>query len=403
MFGNVFSIIDREVSAGLAFEELKAVHQIDRWFSFSAFEQSARHAAGRWKSFGLSRVEIENFRADGRTRVGSWIMPYAWDVDTAVLTITEPAELAGGVIARYRETPSSLSMWSGPTPENGIEADLVLVEDADEAGSYRGRNVRDNVVLTSTRGVFAKGLAAAKGAAGLVSDFVPHRSDLVHENFWMNAWSDDPGGWGLHGGDSRIFGFNISPHQGRWLRRLLKEHGRLRVRAVVRTRLYRGEIPVVTAVIPGIKRDEEVLVLGHGFEQGANDNASGCAVMLEAARALSRLIAEGRLPKPRRTIRFLLVSECYSNFAYCLKHPDRMASTVAALCVDSVAQRQDLCKTFLGIHRPPEANASFVSAYSRRLAAKVFDPWRPSSLPWFRRQTLGKRHLQTVCKGHAVR
>ncbi|MHC4711682.1 MAG: M28 family peptidase [Planctomycetota bacterium] len=377
MFQDVVDLIGREISAGLAFEELTAVHSIDRWFTFPAFAESARYLASRLKDTGLSRVKVEKYHADGRTRVGSWIMPYAWDVDDAVLTIEEPRELAGTVIARYRETPSSLAMWSGPTPSAGTVADLVLIEEADKPGSYAGRRVKNKIVFTSTRLVFVKGLAVSKGAVGVLSDFVPHRCDLVDHNFWMNAFSDDPGGWGLHAGDSRIFGFNISPRKGMWLRDLLKKHRRVRVSARVDTRLYDGTLPSVTGVIPGSKRNEEVLILGHGFEQGANDNASGVAVMLEAARALARLIHDGVLPEPRRTIRFLVVSECYTTFAYAEEHADRMKRTLGALCVDSVAQKQGPSATALGIHRPPDSNASFLSAYASRLAEKIFTPWRP--------------------------
>lgn len=378
MFHRVIDAIGREISAALAFEELKAVHSIDRWFTSPAFARSAGHIASRFKEHGLSSVKVEKYSADGMTRVGSWIMPYAWDVADAVLEIVEPSSLAGTIIARYRETPSSLAMWSGPTPPDGVLANLALVEEADRPESYAGRSVRGKVVFTSTRPVFMKGLAASKGAVGVLSDFVPHRCDLVDHNFWMNAFSDDPGGWGVHEGESRLFGFNISPRKGMWLRDLLKKHGKVRVKAVVESRLYEGTLPAVTGVIPGSRRNEEVLVLGHAFEQGANDNASGVAVMLEAARTLAKLIRDGVLPRPRRTIRFLCVSECYTTFAYAEEHSQRMARTVGALCVDSVAQRQDLSGTALGIHRPCDANASFLSAYAARLAEKIFTPWRPT-------------------------
>lgn len=380
MFRETVAKIGAEVSSRLAFQELRAVHEIDRWFTFSAFQRSAAHLAERWKQFGLKGAEVENFPANGRSKAGSWTMPFAWDVNEALLAIEEPAELAGTVIARYSETPACLAQWSGPTPKSGVAADLVWIEDAHERKSYAGRSLKGKIVFSSTRPVFMKGLAAGKGALGVVSDFVPHRLELPDENFWMNAWSDNPGGWALHAGESRIFGFNISPRRGEWLRGLLAEYGRVRVKAVVDTRCWNGEVPAVTALIPGVKRDEEVLILGHAFEQGANDNASGVAVMLEAARALSKLICDGKLAKPRRSIRFLAVSECYSTFAYSEKHPDRMASTVAALCADSVGQKQGICGTGLGIHNPPDSNASFVSAYCERLANGIFTEWRPNYL-----------------------
>jgi len=38
---------------------------------------------------------------------------------------------------------------------------------------------------------------------------------------------------------------------------------------------------------------------------GANDNASGCATILEVARTFTKLIREGTLPRPARSLRFL--------------------------------------------------------------------------------------------------
>ena len=49
---------------------------------------------------------------------------------------------------------------------------------------------------------------------------------------------------------------------------------------------------------------------------GADDSASGCAVMLEAARVLKKLIDEGKLPMPERSLRWLFMSECYGSHQY---------------------------------------------------------------------------------------
>ena len=53
---------------------------------------------------------------------------------------------------------------------------------------------------------------------------------------------------------------------------------------------------------------QEVAVSGHLYEgvikQGANDDNSGCALTLEIGRAYIKLVNEGKLPKPKRTINF---------------------------------------------------------------------------------------------------
>ena len=80
----------------------------------------------------------------------------------------------------------------------------------------------------------------------------------------------------------------------------------LQVHAAVETTLSRGELPVLNGVIEGAsKPNEEVLFIAHICHPspGANDNASGSALILEVARTWCRLIAEGKLPRPARTIR----------------------------------------------------------------------------------------------------
>ena len=89
---------------------------------------------------------------------------------------------------------------------------------------------------------------------------------------------------------------------------------KVRVKAVVGHANYSGDYPYVTGVIQGSGSDEEVLELGHAFETGAQDNATGVAGMLEAVAALTRLIEAGRLPRPKRSIRILVMPEDYGSF-----------------------------------------------------------------------------------------
>ena len=53
----------------------------------------------------------------------------------------------------------------------------------------------------------------------------------------------------------------------------------------------------------------------------ANDDGSGCANLLEIGRALARLIKEGKLPRPRRDIRFWWVNEFASQEQFFRENP----------------------------------------------------------------------------------
>src|SRR5438477_7987186 len=86
------------------------------------------------------------------------------------------------------------------------------------------------------------------------------------------------------------------------------EHIRLHAR--VRAGQHPGFYEVVTASIEGADpklKNTEIAFSCHLDHQrpGANDNASGCVTILEVARTLQKLINEGTLRRPARTIRFI--------------------------------------------------------------------------------------------------
>ena len=71
-----------------------------------------------------------------------------------------------------------------------------------------------------------------------------------------------------------------------------------------------GNYEILTAVIAGsdpvLKKEETVFTCHLDHQRpGANDNTSGCVAILEIARTLNKLIAAGKLPRPRRSLRFI--------------------------------------------------------------------------------------------------
>jgi hypothetical protein len=169
--------------------------------------------------------------------------------------------------------------------------------------------VAGRIVFTRQHGGEVVGVAAKLGAMGVLSDFLVSR-ESAYLSQWLPKLSPpellpDPPDWKQHLQWMHLFrvhehglsGFAVSPAAGERLRWRLAR-GPVRVHAVVDSRFAKGTCPSVTGVIPGAG-EEQVLVLSHLFEQGANDNASGCAVALEVAFCLNALIADGRLPQPR--------------------------------------------------------------------------------------------------------
>jgi Peptidase family M28 len=359
-----------ETNPSQAVRDVDTIWQTDRWFTFPKFEETARNVAAIMRRAGLEDVEIGNPPADGVTQGGFWTMPLAWDVKTGTLEILDPSvppEMR--VLADYRKIPTSIGMWSGPTPPGGVVTEVVLAP-----GNLQGADLKGKLVL----GQRASKVALAKaGALGLISEATENR-DLADERGWVNSFGDY--GWSFTKGNSPLVCFSITPRGSQLLRELLKK-GIVKVRADIDSRYYSGVYPYVTGVIRGTDGPggEEVLSLGHLFEQGAHDNATGVASIIGAAETLNRLIHDGKLPRPRRTIRVLGMGECYGTMYYLQHNPDRVKRTVAAMCIDSPAGLQNLAGTEHTWVLNPHSAKSYVDALAIRLAEEYYPsvarPW----------------------------
>ncbi|MCX6574848.1 MAG: M28 family peptidase, partial [Candidatus Aminicenantes bacterium] len=122
------------------------------------------------------------------------------------------------------------------------------------------------------------------------------------------------------------FGFTISWRQWSELLEDLERGTPITVQAKTKLNKYPDRFEFVFSSIPGTEPDKKgVIFTAHLFEgytkRGANDNMSGCVVQLEILRALSKLIAEGTLPKPRRTMYFLWPNEISGTYEFIKQNP----------------------------------------------------------------------------------
>src|SRR5258708_37177786 len=121
-------VVDK-VSTGLrpdeAMQFMRHIYSTDRWFTFPKFHETAEYLQTTLSSLGLRDSEIVETSADGVTQVGFWTMPMAWDVKQGTLELLGPDipdSMRG--LADYEKVPSSIGMWSGPTPPEGVTADV---------------------------------------------------------------------------------------------------------------------------------------------------------------------------------------------------------------------------------------------------------------------------------------
>jgi hypothetical protein len=162
------------------------------------------------------------------------------------------------------------------------------------------------------------------------------------------------------------FGFFIPPREAESLKQRLLAGDTITVHALVEvtTESYDLEDPV--AYIPGTDANAgEVILSAHLFEgyvkQGANDNMSGSAGILEVARTLHTLIESGRIPRPKRTIRFLWGPEFSGTGPWVTAHKDLMEQTLANINMDMVGEWLIKNKSYMTLVRTSYGNPHYVN------------------------------------------
>jgi aminopeptidase YwaD len=333
-----------ELSGETAKRNLEVIATFHRQRGSRGFHSAAELVAERARAYGLSDVAILEFPADGKIFYGTQRSRPAWDAevgelwevpipvgDCAKVKVRASSEEearktkeqishncqtfigAERKIASYAAEPVVLAEDSETAD---VTAELVDVGTGTSEADYAGKDVKGRIVLVSASPGTVQDLAVGKfGAAGIVS---------YAQNQKTAWWGEDENliRWGHLETftEHKTFAFMVSLKTEQGMRERLAHGEKITLHAVVKAGQHAGNYEVVTAVIPGADakfKDEEIAFSCHLDHQrpGANDNASGCVTILEVARTLQKLIAEGKLARPARTIRFIWPPEIEGTLA----------------------------------------------------------------------------------------
>lgn len=294
---------------------------------------------------GLSDVTVETYPSRD-----------AWDGEEGDLWMVKPTLKK---IASFNQVPASLAQGSLSAD---VEAELVYVGAGREA-DYSGKDVTGKIVLGygSVGAVFGTAVSQ-RGAAGALGT----GSSGVSGN--MPGYTLDQIGWSSVSPrpDKGGFGFALSLRQFLELRGLLERGEKVVLRAHVKAKTYPAKMNVVWARIPGSDPAAgDLLCVAHAFETiatpGANDNCTGVGTILEIGRTLARLIRDGVLPKPRRTIHFVWGNEISGTTAFMHKHPELQDRLIAALNFDMTGANTATTASYLRIKMTPDGRASYLN------------------------------------------
>ena len=335
-----------EISGDISFEHI-------RWFTHyhrpmgggEGFEAVAKYVEQKAREYGLEDVRV--IRQKSNTT--------SWSPKLGELTLTEP------YVRRLAFTPEvalSLADYSRSTAIAGAE--LIDAGAGTSDADYSGKDVAGKVVLVS--GSLSTAMSEAvwkRGALGLVY-FTPQRRDQQDQVPWtripvQNSEKTKDG----------TFAFVLSQREGLRLRgELAAAKTPYKVSGRVESIFHEpSSQAIVEAVIKGTTiHDQDIVLTGHLQEErfSANDDASGCANVLEIARAMKRMIDDGRLPRPRRDIRFWWVDEISAPEQYFADQPAERAQFLANINQDMVGAKQSAGSRVQFVTRPPASRASFL-------------------------------------------
>ena len=330
-----------EISGETAKRNLEGIAQYHRQRGSKGFHAAAELVAGKLREDGLSDVAILQFPADGAIFYGTQRSRPAWDAqegdlyevvkDTASVDCKRAAQdtierMHGpgyvGVLTVCMKSIASYAAMPVAVAEDSesadVMADLVDVGEGTKDSDYAGKEVKGKIVMVSTQPGAVQDLAVGKfGAVGIVSYAQNQKTAWWGENVDAVRW-----GHLETFSTNKTFAFMVSLKHANAMREWMslgKDHY-IRLHAVVKAGQHPGYYEVVTATIPGADaklKEEEIAFSCHLDHQrpGANDNASGCATILEVARMLQKLIAAGKLARPARTIRFIFPPEIEGTMA----------------------------------------------------------------------------------------
>ena len=348
-----------ELSGDHAFDNLRWLALWHRTSASRDYHDAALFIEKRAKEYGLEDVKIVRHKA---TNPG-------WSATMGELWVVEPTETKLGTYADYAVALATNSRTTH------VNAELVDVGVGTTDQDYEGKNVSGKIVLANgSVGAVMNQAVWKRGAVGIVShayQTFPRISNMVDRPDQV-AWGNLP--YKSADGKESTFGFMVSPRKGKMLQDMLK-NGPVTVKVDIEASFNDSSWEeYVEGWIRGSGiSDQQIFLTAHLQEEkpSYNDDASGCVSILEIARTLNRFIIEGRIPRPKRDIRFFWADEISSEYQYFRDHPEDRKKVLVNINQDMVGAKQSLGSRVQHVTRTPHSIPSYLSDVVANIATYV--------------------------------
>lgn len=352
--------LTNEISGDRAFEHIRVLTRWHRDSGMDGYFKAADYIVAQAKAAGLEDVRFIEQPLNGRN----------YTAVSAELWMVEPVE------RKLADIGDHALYLSDGSHDADATAEVVWVggPDADEI------DVAGKIVLTDgAPGDAVREYVWGKGAIGVIAYPTSEGKspyDYPDQIAWTRISPNTPEG------KADTFAFALPPRKGDALRRILQSDamqdffatgkrtrgGRIVVHAKVDTE-FGSEEPGRTGFVEGWIRgttyhDQQIVLTAHlQEEQGsANDDGSGSANLLEIGRTFHKLIAEGKIPRPRRDIRFWWTDEIYSEYRYFSDHPEVVDDFLADLHEDMVGADQKRGSRVQHLILAPQSRTSYLDS-----------------------------------------
>jgi Iap family predicted aminopeptidase len=290
-----------------------------RWPGSGDDKKACEYMAEKLKSFGLKNVHLEKFSHPG------------WIRGSSSLTVLEPKKkmiecIALPVSGEGVVEADLIYLGAGPIEvyeekKDEIEGKVVMVNSGNPPGMtrylHRSEKYQRSIMAGALGWIFMNHYPAYGPPTGGVSPIIP--------------------------------AIGVSYEDGMYLARQLKRKGRVKVRINSKCRNLKVETYNVIADLKGPSNTDEWVIYGahyegHDIADGALDDATGAAVVIEIARILAK-----EKDQLKRNLRFILFGAeeigLHGSRAYTNQHTDDMPNVRFMLNFDAAgrAGRQGFC------------------------------------------------------------
>ena len=342
-----YGMVDRVFDEQEAFNTVAFIEKCWRVVGNEGFNQSIRHVVEKLQRAGF----VEESKASNTDRL-------TYRVEKRPLSRPTWEPVGGFLSLKNGETLLNFGSNRNMIAMNAYGTSGTQVYEVVYVGAGReldfSQDLTGKVVFAETSvGYLFREAVQKRGAAGVIAYRMPTYTQ-PEKNQHSIQFSGIPRDAG-----KRSWGVLLSYAAKEKLKAALKE-GNVTVLVNIETKIYESEELTVVAELKGSQLSEERFVYSaHVQEPGANDNASGVAVLTQVAVTSAKLLKAKEID-PVRTITYLFGDEIISTRRYVQEDKKRAENIKWGMSLDMVGEDTDKTGGSFLIEKMPDPGAIWI-------------------------------------------